>query len=89
MKKMQELYDEKLNRIRTAVALEKPDRVPVVPLATAFYARHRGALLHDFALNPEVSTDTMLKSLTSLGEIDGIPPPLLSICNEYSFSFEY
>lgn len=72
MKTTQELYDERLKRIKTAVALGKPDRVPVVALGNAFCARHLGVKLSEFAMDPKVSNETMLKSFTSLGEVDGI-----------------
>lgn len=72
MKTPQELYNERLNRIKTAVALEKPDRVPVVPLGDSFCARHLGVKLSEFCTTPELAAKTMLKSFTSLGEVDGI-----------------
>ncbi|MBR3349804.1 MAG: hypothetical protein IKG55_06990, partial [Solobacterium sp.] len=31
-----ELYDARLNRVKKAVAMEKPDRVPVVPFFQTF-----------------------------------------------------
>lgn len=75
MKTNQELYNERLNRIKTAVALGKPDRVPVVPVATAFCAQHLGVNLSEFAMNVELSNKIILESFTSLGEIDGIQQP--------------
>lgn len=72
MATMEELYHEKLNRIKKAVALEKPDRVPVVPLGDSFCARHLGIKLSEFCAHPEKSNETMLKSFTSLGDVDGI-----------------
>lgn len=76
MEMNQELYDKRLNRIQTAIALEKPDRVPVVPHGTAFCANHLGVKLSDFAVDANVSLDTMFKSLTSFGEIDGVQSPV-------------
>lgn len=66
------LYAERLKRIKTAVALEKPDRVPVVPMADSFCARHLGVKMSEFCTIPELSNDTILKSMTSLGEVDGL-----------------
>lgn len=66
------LLEERKARIAKAVALEKPDRVPVVPLGDSFCARHLGIKLSEFSSHPELSNETMLKSFTSLGEIDGI-----------------
>lgn len=68
----QELYQTHYNRIMTAVSLGKPDRVPVVPLADSFSARHMGVKLSEFTTNPVLSTEVILKSFTSLGEVDGI-----------------
>jgi len=67
-----ELYEERLNRIKTAVALGKPDRVPVVPLGDSFCARHLGVKLSDFCTKPTLSNEVILKSFTSLGEVDGL-----------------
>jgi hypothetical protein len=67
-----ELYDERLNRIKTAVALGKPDRVPVVPLGDSFCARHMGVKLSEFGSDPKLSNETIIRSFTSLGEVDGI-----------------
>lgn len=71
MKPAQELFLERLNRIKTAVALEKPDRVPVVLLGDAFCANHLGVKMSEFCTKPELATRTMIQSLTSLGEFDG------------------
>lgn len=71
MKTSQELFPERLARIKTAVALEKPDRVPVVLLGDAFCANHMGVKMSKFCTDPELSTKTMIQSLTSLGEFDG------------------
>lgn len=72
MENARELYEERLNQIKTAVALGKPDRVPVVPLGQAFCARHMRVKLADFCMNPELSHKTILESFTSLGEVDGL-----------------
>lgn len=72
MKTPQELYNERLKRIKAAVALEKPDRVPVVPLGDSFCAKHLGVKLSEFCTIPELSNQTMLKSFAALGEVDGI-----------------
>jgi len=68
----QELLEERTRRIRAAVALEKPDRVPVVPLGDAFAARVTGVKLSEFSTDPDLAYKTMIKAFTSLGEIDGI-----------------
>ncbi|MGA3125726.1 MAG: uroporphyrinogen decarboxylase family protein [Candidatus Korobacteraceae bacterium] len=78
MKTNAELYNERLARIKTAVALEKPDRVPVIPLGTSFCARHLGVKLAAFASDPKLAHETIMKSFTSLGEIDAIQQPTFS-----------
>lgn len=67
-----ELYEERLNRIKTAVALEKPDRIPVVPMGDSFCARHTGVKIADFCTNPELSHKTIIDSFSKLGEVDGL-----------------
>jgi len=79
MKTTQELYNEKLNRIKKVVALEKPDRVPVIPLGTSFCANHLGVKVSEVAQNAEKLTDVMLKSFTSLGEIDAVQQPTFDV----------
>jgi hypothetical protein len=84
MKSVQEIYSEKLNRLKTAAALGKPDRVPFAALGNAFCANHLGVKLSEFASNPELSGKTMIKSFTSLGDIDAnqvqmFYPPVLSM----------
>ncbi|WP_411679110.1 uroporphyrinogen decarboxylase family protein [Clostridium thailandense] len=72
MKTNQELYNERLNRIKTAVALGEPDRVPVLPVGSAFCAQYKDVKLSEFAMNPRLCNKTMLEAYTSLGEIDGV-----------------
>lgn len=67
-----DLLEQRKNRIRAAIALEKPDRVPVVPLGDSFAARVAGVKLSEFCTKPDVAYQTMMQVFTSLGEIDGI-----------------
>ncbi len=66
------LYEERLERILATVRLEKTDRVPVVPLGDSFCARHLGVKLSEFCTQPPLSNQVILKSFTSLGEVDGL-----------------
>ena len=50
MKSVQEIYSEKLNRLKTAAALGKPDRVPFAARGNAFCANHL-VKLSEFASN--------------------------------------
>jgi hypothetical protein len=68
----QELYEQRKARIAASIALEKPDRVPCVPLGDAFAANVVGVSIADFCTKPEVAYPTMIKAFTSLGDIDGI-----------------
>ncbi|WP_371381104.1 uroporphyrinogen decarboxylase family protein [Sporomusa aerivorans] len=72
MEKSQQLYKTHLNRLTTAISLGTPDRVPVVLAADSFFARHMGVTLADYLDNLESSSQINLKSLSQLGEIDGI-----------------
>ncbi len=71
----EELFQERTNRLRTAVALGTPDRVPVVPNGPAWPARALGVKMSEQATNPAVCSQTIIKAYTGLGEIDGIQSP--------------
>ncbi|KAA8674592.1 uroporphyrinogen decarboxylase family protein [Clostridium sp. HV4-5-A1G] len=83
MKSNQELYNERLSRINTAVELGKPDRTPVLFNADAFCANYIGMKMSEYASSTEKSTDAMCKACTTIGEIDGT-----QVCffNEYALS---
>ena len=72
MKTPQELLVERTNRIQAAISLQKTDRVPVVLMGDAFCCKHQNVRLSQFCNNPELACKTIIKSLTSLGEFDGI-----------------
>jgi len=71
MKTAQEKYNERLNRIKTAVELGKPDRVPMVFMGDAFCVRHMNVKMSRFCTDPEFSNQTIIDSFTALGDIDG------------------
>lgn len=54
-----------------AIALEKPDRTPVILSADSFCARHMGIKLSAFIADVKLSNEVMLKSIQALGEVDG------------------
>ena len=35
-------YEERMNRINTAIALKEPDRVPIIPFAQCYPVLHAG-----------------------------------------------
>jgi hypothetical protein len=53
------LYTERLDRIKTAIALEKPDRIPVVMEYGAFAAHVTNTPLPDFLLNLKKSVEVI------------------------------
>ncbi len=73
------LLAERKQRIAAAVALEKPDRVPCVPLGDAFAARMAGVTLGEFCTNPDTARSSMLSTFTALGDIDGIQQPSFNV----------
>ncbi|WP_411679114.1 uroporphyrinogen decarboxylase family protein [Clostridium thailandense] len=79
MKNNQEKYSESLKRINAAVALEKADRTPVVLMGDAFFANQSGVKLSEFCTSTELSHQTQLKGLLSLGEVDGIEMPHMNV----------
>lgn len=83
MKTNQELYLERVQRIQTAVALGRPDRVPVVTTCTGFAARYTGTKMSDFCSNPKLAAEIMLRTLLDMGEVDG---SLFALFNPYLLS---
>jgi hypothetical protein len=69
------LFEVHERRIRDAVALKTPDRVPVVPNGPAWPARALGVKMSALATDPAVSYPTIIGAYTSLGDIDGIQSP--------------
>ncbi|SDF83832.1 uroporphyrinogen decarboxylase family protein [Sporomusa acidovorans] len=71
MKSAQELLKERTARVKKAIALEKPDRTPIILTADAFCAYHMGVKLSDFVFDVKLSSKTIYDSLKALGEVDG------------------
>jgi hypothetical protein len=76
----EQLYEIREQRIRDAVALKKPDRVPVVPNGPAWPGRAMGVPISEIATNPAVSSRTIVDAYTGLGDIDGIQSPAYHVC---------
>ncbi len=66
------LYDQRLSRILTAVALEKPDRVPVVLEYSGFAAHVTNTPMAEFLRSPGTNLDTMMRAFEIVGEADAI-----------------
>lgn len=75
MKTNQELLQERKARLYKAIALEKPDRTPIILMADAFCANHMGVKLADFCTSLQMQNQTMLNSLKALGDVDGMNAP--------------
>lgn len=75
MKTEQELLLERKTRVSKAIALEKPDRTPVILMADAFCARHMDVKLADFCSSLTMQNQTMLNSAKAFGDIDGMNSP--------------
>ncbi|MCL6477879.1 MAG: uroporphyrinogen-III decarboxylase [Peptococcaceae bacterium] len=71
MKSNQELLKERVERVHKAIALEKPDKTPVVLLADAFCATHMGVKLSDFCSSLQYSNKVMVESIKDLGDLEG------------------
>jgi hypothetical protein len=57
----QELYKERGQRVEDAIAMKKPDRVPVIPLFGSFASAHAGISRRDELYDLEKSYDANLK----------------------------
>ena len=73
--KQEALVNDRLTRIKKAVALQKPDRVPVVLEYSSFAARVTNTLLPEFLLNIKKSVEVMIQAYQLVaegGETDAI-----------------
>lgn len=73
-----ELFNQRLNRIRKAVALEQVDKIPVAPCANAFNARTQNILMKDYITNFELACGANIKTLGELGDIDATQNEIFS-----------
>ncbi len=62
MLKKSELYRGRLTRILKAIALEEPDRTPVVLEYSGFAAHVTNTLMADFLSSPTQNIETMIKA---------------------------
>ena len=65
----------RMNRIRSAVSLEPPDRIPVVLEYSAFAAYVTETSIAEFVSSPAKATETMIRAYHLVG--DGSPIELL------------
>ena len=71
-KTAEELYQERMRRLQTAVHLGTPDRVPLSLVMDAFAARVTGVKLSDFVNDVDVAGQAMLDAMELLGDVDSI-----------------
>ena len=64
-------------RFAAAVSLEKPDRVPVMPLMTAFAVRSQGITQGTAWRDPDMGFKAMLDTFNHLGGFDRLYNPNL------------
>ncbi|WP_406542575.1 hypothetical protein [Clostridium ljungdahlii] len=67
MKTAEELYSERLNRIKVAITLQKNDRPPFSMNSSAFCVKYAGGKLSDMVTNVEYGNSLILKAVKSLG----------------------
>ncbi len=60
-----------LDRIEQAIRLEKPDRVPYVPIIDLFATRYGGISQHDLLYDVYKADEALANTLKNLGPIDG------------------
>ncbi len=62
---------ESAERIEKAIALGKPDRVPVVPMIDLFSSRYGGITQHEMMFDLKKADQALEKTVNDLGRIDG------------------
>lgn len=67
-----ELYQQRLTRILEAVALEKPDRTPVVLQYSGFAAYITNTTMADYLSSPAKNIETMIQAYHLVGDGDAI-----------------
>jgi hypothetical protein len=72
MKGNLELLQERTERLKKAINLEKPDRTPVFPTGDAFCAIQTGMKLSDFVADLKLSNDAIFNCTQMLGDVDGV-----------------
>lgn len=72
------LYKERMERIKAAVALEPVDKVPLISGGAAFNAAAAGVKMSDYLANMELNCTANIKATELMGNVDGIQAPLSS-----------
>jgi hypothetical protein len=72
MKTNQELLNERTERFKKTLALEKADRTPIILMIDGFCAVHTGVKLSEFCTSIQRANEVMVDSITKLGDVDGV-----------------
>ena len=70
------IYDERLARIKAAIALEPVDKIPLISGAAAVTSQFCGVKMSDFISDMELNCTVNIKATDMMGNIDGIQTPL-------------
>ncbi len=65
-----QLYGERIGRLKTAIALQKPDRTPVISWSDAFCANHMGVPMSKFSLDSFFANEVTAQSFARLPGFD-------------------
>lgn len=80
----EDLYQDRVNRIKKAIAGEPVEQVPLIYMASAFSPRFLGHTVADTIEDPEVSAKSHLNAMNHFDSFDGLqmaganPAPLLA-----------
>ena len=77
----EQLCAERSARVETAVRLGTPDRVPFVPMISAFYARGYGASYYDLMRDPRFAKEGLRKFLLEYEPDEGCPAGLYNMAS--------
>ena len=64
------LYDDRLARIKKAVAMEPVDKIPIAPCGNAYWARQQGVKIKDYLTDFELACTTNINAMNALGGVD-------------------
>ena len=72
------VYEERMARIKGAIALKEVDKVPVISGAASFNAIAAGVTLKDYLNDMELNCTTNIKATELMGNVDGVQVTLSS-----------
>ncbi len=72
-KSPRKLYKERNQRVKNAIALKEPDRVPITPMVTFYHTEQKGISKKEAMYNPEKSAQAAIEVFSSYNW-DQVPP---------------